>query len=309
MPETAITIFKGIKLTMNKRKLEWIWDGRIPRGYISVLAAEGGIGKSGLALYLADKFTGEGMKVMYVDAEKCDTHIAERFRTWNLPHANSIYFTGKIRHDGDYATGVYGSMVSLVRILAEEKPDLVILDSLTSLGSAYDLNQSNNVAAFYKVLEELTEKGNAAVLIIAHLRKPMHDGETEIRNSAISGSAAIVNLARSVMLMKEDQKNPDNRILVHGKCNMARLAQDLIFSVSPLTGEISNFHEAPKKRVKNIVVTPGSKIGKIRDTAMAMITEGKDKKEILAELKTLGAVPMEVSRLRVWLKDKHNITF
>lgn len=292
---------------MNKRKLEWIWPGRIPRGYISVLAAEGGVGKSGLALHLADRFTGEGHKVIYVDAEKCDTHIAERFRTWNLLHAKDIYFTGKQRHDGDYATGVYGSLVSLVRILAEEQPDLVILDSLTSIGSAYDLNQLSNVAAFYKTLEDLTERGNAAVLIIAHLRKPVQDDETEIRNSAISGSAAIVNLARSVMLMREDPVDSDRRILSHGKCNMARLADDLIFSVNPLTGEISNFQEAPKKR--NIKVAEGSKIGKLRELTLQMILANHDKKEILSELKQAGAVPMEISRIRSWLKDKHNITF
>lgn len=300
---TDTIIFKGKQIKMNKRELEWVWPGRIPRGYVTVLAAEGGVGKSGLALYLANQFTADNLKVIYVDAEKCDTHIKSRFDSWNLSHADDIYFMGKKRKDGDHATGIYDNLASIVRTLTEEKPDVVIFDSLTSLSADFDLNQMSNVTLFFKTLEELTELGNTAVIIIAHLRKPLQDNVVEFKNSDISGNAAIVNLARSVLMLRQAESNPDQRILIHTKSNLAPLAKELSFNLDPICGKIINFKEA-KAKTK---ISTGTRMGKFRKVAIRSVESGLNKKEITEELKKSEAKPTEITRIFKWLKESQNI--
>lgn len=297
----AFNTITGDMLLMNKEKLRWVWPGRIPYGFISLLAAEGGIGKSGLALWLADKFASEGQKVVYVDAETCGIHITDRIRNWELIHAKDIIFTGKYKPNGDFETCAPGTFSQLVSLLAKESPDIVIMDSLTKLGAEYDLNQMKNVAEFYSLLEELTSTG-AAVLIIAHLRKAPPGDSTEINNASIAGSAAIVNLARSVMLMKMDNTNPDKRVLIHSKCNMAKLAPNLSFTIS--ANGIHDFIES------NVVrkISAGTKAEKLRNHAMKLIEEGITcKKQITTELKALDAAGIEITRTFTWLKKTHNI--
>ena len=301
MRETIL--FKGIKMDDNKRILTWIWPGRIPCGYVTVLAAEGGIGKSGLALYLANKFAGEGRNVVFVDAERCSTHIQTRKENWNLPHLDDVYFTGETLPDGDVVTGTAPTIVDLVNLLSKIKPDVVFLDSLTSLGKEYDLKGTNNIANFYSALENLTGFNNVAVIIIAHLRKPAQNETSELLNQNISGSAAIVNLARSVMMMQKSTVVENTIILRHTKCNMAKLALDLYIQVDPITGEFKNFEE--KIQAKQILA--GTKIGTIRETALDLIAQNKTKKEIIIELKkNLHATNTELSRLWAWLKAKKN---
>ena len=77
------------------------------------------------------------------------------------------------------------------------QPDLLVLDPLVAFCGSGDMNTSAVVAPVIRELKRLATESNCAVLIIHHTRK----GGEKDNAEAISGSAAMVNLARRALMV------------------------------------------------------------------------------------------------------------
>lgn len=220
---------------------EWLVEGLIPLGTVTLLGGDGGTGKSLLSLQLATavaqgrKWIGRSVTqggAVFLSAEDDDAELERRIadiaRAEGLARAdlgkltyrslageNALLAmldskTGKLRE-----TALYNE---LSRFLADEKPALVVLDTLADLfpGNENDRAQARQ---FIGLLRGLAIKHQCAVLLLAH---PSLSGLNS--GTGTSGSTGWSNSVRSRLYLERvtqdgHEANPDARVLKSMKAN------------------------------------------------------------------------------------------
>lgn len=314
MIKAGYTFTSISNLQKNKEKLTFIWDGRIAKNAITILAAPGDSGKSAVILHLLNKFAGEGWNIVVIDAEGCTEQIISRLDSWDLPHINKVKIavTKKqytIDPDSEYRdleTGSTDNFDDMVALIISEKPDLVVIDSLTELSD--DLNNPKVISGLQKQFKKIQKKTGAGILIIAHTRKPVAGAKEEVRTAEVSGAGKITTKARAVLMI---QKNKETRIIKLTKKNLAGPRPDCSFEFSESTGEVINFKELTPVQEKQYEIEPTTKAGKIRALAEKLldsgITDWKEIRKIIINTKELKASSKEVKRVHEEFIDQGKI--
>lgn len=195
--------------------VEWIVEGLVARGFLTMLAGEPGAGKSmmtqtiGVALangaesvagmklihgktakavvgYDDDEpvFT-DASRVLVLDAENGANLIQERAHGMGLDRANVDNYTVAASDGFD----IYKDRAVLEGILADERAtgapfDLLVIDSWTSLWFGNE-NVVEQVQGCLKVLNDLAARHSMGILLIHHTDK---DGENYRGSSAIAAT-------------------------------------------------------------------------------------------------------------------------
>jgi predicted ATP-dependent serine protease len=293
-----IKLTSGTNFMENIKPLEWIWEPLIPRNCISILASRGGVGKSGFSLWLANKLSGEGKKVLYVDAERCGYHIKQRIKDWNLDNWEKIIFSVSDLPDGSIQTAAPDSLSELTILIKNSSPDLVILDSLTIFARALDGNKRENIANYFEQLTRTAVEFSTGILILAHTKKKQDQSE-QLTLDSIAGSGAISDLARSVLMLDFAGENGE-RILTQQKINLTSKCEPLSFTIT--SDGIMNVHFIKKERLT------GTLIEKYRMIALELMQQGVSSiKEIRAALVKEGAAPAQYGKAIEWATQKLNI--
>jgi len=232
---------------------EWLWQGWLPRGYLTMLVAESGIGKSWFCLELARPIlTGTGWPdqtpnetrgcVLYADTEASQALTLERADTLGLP-------TGKIR-----IPSPGGDILAPLKIDTQEgwseleyqidtyKPELVIVDSLS--GSHGGDENSAEIRGLLFNLAELARNKQIALLVTHHLRKKSALDGAKIDLGRIRGNTAIAQFARLIFAIDSPDllDNRQKRLYVV-KSNLAEFPKDIGYMV---TSEGIAYGDAPE---------------------------------------------------------------
>ena len=190
--------------------VEWLWEDWIPRGMLSLLGAYQGTGKSYFVLDLAravidgsewpDGTPAKRGTVIYVDAEGIPTIHNQRAISIGLDRTK-LY----LEHPGDSIVmdlterKWQDRLIDMVTFL---KPELVIIDSLSSVSSSGQ-NSTQDTNALLMFFVALARYGNCGMLLLHHLRKPQ-GGQMILPGMSIHdfrGSGHITAMARSVLGM------------------------------------------------------------------------------------------------------------
>jgi len=295
-----IRLAKGVEAMKNIKPLEWIWEPLIPRSSVSILASRGGVGKSGFALWLADKLAGKGKNILYIDAERCGYHIKQRSEDWALKHLDKIMFTISDLADGSSQTAAPNTLIELYNIIKEcdPSPDLVILDSLTIFARGLDTNRRDIMATYFEEMTKIAVECDTGILMLAHTKKRQSPDDA-LNLDSVAGSGAITDLVRSVMIMDFDA-GENGRIITQQKLNLTAKAKPLTFKITA-TGIIDvSFME-------NLSRSTGTKADNFRTIAITLLKDGYSKKEVRSSLKLEGATPVEYGRAIDWASEKLKI--
>lgn len=201
--------------------IEWLWRGWIPRGMLSLLGAVPGAGKSLTTLDLArrvihgvgwpdgSQVENPGSTVVYVDAENVPMIHNARAERWEMDRSRLFMLLPETNSLMDFSN--QRDRDRLVELLHGVAPELVIIDSLSSISSKGE----NNVDDVRDVLGWLTEVAGffrVGMVLIHHLRKrgplPLVSGVTI---DDFRGSGHIIAMARSVMGLSTVKTDPDSK--------------------------------------------------------------------------------------------------
>ena len=186
--------------------VDWLIDGVVARGTLTLLAGREKEGKSLLAMAFAAKGAAGGgplagirvepLRVLLIDAENGDRGLHRRLRlsAVRANHAARIEVYEATGHD------LRRHMHEVEAVLAASKPDLLILDSWRSLWGG-DENDSGEVANVLDPLRNLIRRHNAGALLIHHMRK----------TGGYRGSSAIGASVENVVELSRHEEDPDRR--------------------------------------------------------------------------------------------------
>ncbi|MBO8160790.1 MAG: DNA repair protein RadA [Thermosipho sp. (in: Bacteria)] len=187
----ASQIEENLRFSTYSEEIDNLLGGGVVPGQVILLGGEPGVGKSTLALQLAEKFSVHG-NVLYVSGEESVSQIGLRAKRLGL-NENSIYITTK------------NEIESLILAIKKQKPVLVILDSIQTIYSNSVEGVVGGVLQIRTVVEKIrkfSKENNVPILLIAHVNK----------EGNIAGPKLVEHIVDTVIYF-EGEKSTDLRIL------------------------------------------------------------------------------------------------
>lgn len=280
-------------------EIRWIWPYKIPRARLTVLAGDGGVGKSFLSLSIAATLS---RGASWPDA--CDSK-QEPSNTVLLNAEDDASDTIRVRLDAAGADcsrihiveGVqrsanddpsYFSLVddlgALEDKITETNARLCIVDPIGAFTAGTDTHRDAAVRCILGPLAMLASRTDCGVLAILHLNK----GATSKTSHRVTGSVAWTNAARMAWLVGIDPEDDTRRLFLPYKHNIVANPTGLAFEI--VDGAVRWNPEA-------IEVDPDSILA--ADEGKAERNEAAD---WLSGLLAIG--PMPVSEIRKALEEE-----
>lgn len=188
---------------VEQEPMEWIWRPYVPRGELTLVSGDGGVGKSFFMAYLMAEFSkgrnpdidmsifcGQGwqpLKVLYISAEDSIEKTTKSRLVGlgaNEDNIDVFFYRGGWGFDDE----IFQSTVKA------NKYDVIIFDPLKSLLTG-DYNKANEIRQELSPLLDLAHETKAAIIGIHHNNK----NEFQSAAAKVSGSSEFVNIPRNVI--------------------------------------------------------------------------------------------------------------
>lgn len=280
--EDAFARYTGIAgHEARRRRVDWIWDGRMPKHMFGGLVGESGMGKSTLVTFLESRWTSgraieggensvptEPLRIIHTGSEESiDRVILPRLDAMGAD-TSQIFF---LKNSQDPKTGepkgwnLLSGMLDLTQCVKDFEADIVVIDGLMGfLGPGIDSHKDSDVRRVLAPLAEWAESSKTTVLGIWHLNK------NQAANAAhrSMGSVAFMAVPRYVWLAARNPKQPDAFILATVKSSLGVLAPTLTYSIHSATTRGFDNDENPCD-LKTVQVDLGESIDLSADQALA----------------------------------------
>ncbi len=216
-------------MALASKQQSWLVENLIPSGQLTALVAPSDVGKSIFCRQLAvasvlneDSFLGhklnsEGRQVIYVSTEDMNHDWKEKMGKYPLNQAQSDLVFDKMLLITNFG-GTHGDLYKLIENEIKNNPTaLVVFDVFTDIYTS-DLNSSVEIRKFLKPFKNLAALYNTAMLFVHHVsKKGESTGQHGKQN--VLGSQAIEASMRSVLELRKDASNVEERILKITKGN------------------------------------------------------------------------------------------
>ncbi len=226
---------------VERKEIQWLWKPYLPRGCVTLLAGDGGIGKSMVTSRLAaavskgaelpggwKPMAGNPATAMILGAEDDLGAVTEPRLALSEADLERVLLHNMEVSD-DLASLTPAALAHLDAMIDEFEARLVVIDPIVSfMGDDKDMHRANEVRPMLRELNKIAERRRAAVLVVAHLNK----NETAKASSRVAGSVDFRNAVRSLLLAGWISDEPERGYaLFHDKCNYAGLAAPLGYEI------------------------------------------------------------------------------
>lgn len=239
VPDPLFSLFKSLE-DFPEEEAKWLIPGWIPAGQISVIAADGGIGKTTLWCHMIaalsngttcildpPEYTREPMKIMFLTTEdSVRKKLRKKLRLAGANMKNIITpdFVGD--RSGMLHKLKFGSE-ELERVLRYFRPALCVFDPIQGFTPPrVNMGSRNEMRDCTAQLITIGEDINTTALIVCHTNKR----KGAYGRDRIADSADIWDIARSV-LMAGFTEEQGIRYLSNEKNNYAQLQETILFSI------------------------------------------------------------------------------
>lgn len=276
-------------------ELEWLWPGVIPLGKLTVFCGDPGVNKSFLTLDIASRVSRgaswppacpmqegtPGSAVILSGEDALDDTIRPRLDAAGAD-VDRVHAIVDVRSDSFVLDKHLPDLEGVIERLGDVR--VVVIDPISSfLGKINSWNESE-VRGVLASLARIAEKHKVAVLLVAHLNK--RQGASAAYR--IQGSIAFSAAARATWLVTKDPHDPDRRLLVPIKFNLAKDQAAYGFRVEGVDeGPIPALAWEPEPVLgldANGLLTGGNRPGPTADRR-------EEAKEFLLEILATGEVP------------------
>lgn len=217
--------------------VQFLLDGRVPLGALTLLAGDPGLGKStwtaGLAAQTTTGDLGPAAHVLVANAEDSPGHVIVPRLAAAGADLHRVEFFTALDHEGQERPFTLPDDVPRLETHAKQVgARLVIIDPLNAhLGDEVSTKSDHSVRRALAPLAGMAQRLGIAVVVVAHLNKAA--GTDAIYR--VGGSVGLVGGARSLLVFTRDPDDPDGedgdrRALGHVKSNWARLAPTLSYT-------------------------------------------------------------------------------
>ena len=225
------------------RKVDWLWDQRLPRGKVVLVAGEGGLGKSMALAWIAatvstgrDWPCGEGQSpigsviILSAEDDAADT-IIPRLMAADAD-CYKVHILSAVRREdekGHRSFNLQQDLPALEKKIGELRDVvLVIIDPITSYLGAVDSHRNAELRSVLEPLGEMAARLGVTVIANTHLSKSTAGSA----NSRVIGSVAFVNHARAAFIVTADSDDPARRLFLPSKTNLGRACDGLAYRIA-----------------------------------------------------------------------------
>jgi archaellum biogenesis ATPase FlaH len=265
---------------LEPKRVEWLWDGWIPKGMVSMLVGDPGEGKSQLSCFIAAGVTtgaegfAQGSVLMLASEDSLEHMVVPRLIAAGADQDRVI-----LAPDGRMLT-VPDDLNDIREAIVHGGVSLVIVDTIDAhFSGSVDSHNNKSVRRAIHPMKLLADETGVAFLTVHHMNKSVTETKAMYRTG---GSIAYQGVVRSSMLLGRsisDDPRTDRRYLLHTKS----------------TG--SALHEPLEMRIEEHLIRQPSmlKTSRIVPIGVGEVTE----EEVLGRRRAPGAPKDE--RVREWL--------
>lgn len=215
------------------KAVNWLWEERIPRGALTVVAGKPDQGKGLFSAFVTAQVTKRGGRVLYSAIE--DDHGLMTRPRLEAAGADLSKITL-------WRFQLPSHELELRNMVLKNKIDLIVLDPFAAHLSGGVSRFGDNIRQVTTPLSELAEESGAAVLITEHALKRVSEHAHPL--NAIGGSGSgLPAAARMAYVFGVDPDDGDRRILAPVKSNLRRAPKSMAFEVDvdefPVVGEMA----------------------------------------------------------------------
>jgi hypothetical protein len=237
---------EAIVLTASSIKplpISWLWRHRIPRGAITILDGDPGLGKSTIGANIAARVSRgwemppaagpcegaepEGVLILSAEDDNSRT-IRPRLEAAGAD-LERVHILDEVRAGDSTRPPVVPMDIPLLEnLITQYEVALVIIDPfLAYLDGTIDSHRDQDVRRCLHKLKGLAERTGAAILLIRHLNK-MNGGAAIYRGG---GSIGITGSARCALVVGKDPGDPERFVLAGIKSNLGPMPRSLAYRV------------------------------------------------------------------------------
>lgn len=183
---------KEDRYSTQNAELDRVLGGGIVPGSVLLLGGDPGIGKSTILLQTTEMLGRQGLKVLYISGEESEQQLKMRAVRMHVLSEN-IFFLSEI------------NVPYILNTILQEKPDLVIIDSIQTMYSPAITSAPGSVSQIREntnALIQVAKKDNIAMVFVGHVTK---DGN-------IAGPRVLEHMVDTVLYF-EGEKYHTYRIL------------------------------------------------------------------------------------------------
>lgn len=236
-PTAGPKILSVCMANVKPEPVRWLWRDRIPRGKITDISGDPGLGKSQITASIAavltrggrwpvDRSPSERGSALILSAEDgvADTirprleaagadltrcHVIEAVRDGVTADGRELRRTFNLRRD-----------LSELEALLEELADvaLVVIDPVSAYLGGTDSHTNADVRGLLAPVADLAERFGVAVITVNHLNK----GGAGPAIRRVNGSIAFVAAARAAWIVVADPDDKEKRLFLPSKNNLAK---------------------------------------------------------------------------------------
>lgn len=256
---------------VEREEVRWLWHLRIPRGKLTLIEGDPGLGKSWLTMVLAANIsrgwplpddgpepsrTEPGNVIILSAEDGAGDTIRPRLEDAGADLSRVFLLTGS-QEEPDVGISMARDLDLLDEAARKLSPELVIVDPLQAyLGPGVDMHRANETRPVLAALARFAERHGCAVVLVRHLTK---SGADRAIYRGL-GSIDFTGAARSVLRVGKDPNDQQKRILAHIKTNLGPPAVSLAFVIhngrfewagtSTVTAEDMDAPDDPEARSK-----------------------------------------------------------